>query len=105
MKRGCERLFGKQLKDMTDQTRKLLFEPTQKSNLTSDIYFSNGSDDPFSSLGIALEFGTWVNPNVYAHVTPGGTHGDDLWATYEPTEAHKAAHAQIRLLLQKWSLK
>ena len=70
----------------------------------SEVYFTNGSADPFAAPGIAKEFGTWKNGAVYAQMIPGGSHCSDLSIKHESDDAHKNAHAQIRLLMQKWVL-
>lgn len=104
MRRGCQRLFGNTVRDRTQEFRRNYFLPTQSAKTLSEVYFVNGLKDPFCLPGIALEFGTWNNSAVFANVTPEGTHSDDLTARLEPTDGHKATHAQALLLLQKWSL-
>ncbi len=103
MRRGCERLFGKGLSDSTAVFRQEFFEPTQHRESLSEVYYTNGSTDPFGLPGIAAEFGTWNNRGVYAQMIEGGAHCDDLSFRREPDDAHKQAHAQIRLLLKKWT--
>ena len=103
MKKGCERSFGKPFTSGTDVTNSRYFEPMFHSHEASEIYFTNGSLDPWMPLGIAEENGTWKNRKIYASMIAGSSHCDDLsFSRRNKTLALQNAAATLQLLLEKW---
>lgn len=103
MRRGCERLFGRSFVAGTDDLNARYYYPllSQKS---SEIYFTNGSLDPWMPLGIATENGNWNNPNIYALMIDGSFHCDDLsYKRSTTTDPLKNASAIVQLLMKKWT--
>ncbi len=104
MKKGCERAFGKAFHSGTALTNARYFEPMMHARESSEIYFTNGSLDPWSPLGIADELGTWKNRRIYATMIAGSSHCDDLsYSRKDKTLALQNAAATLQLLLEKWT--
>ncbi len=104
MIKGCERLFKTSFHSGAQLTNERYFEPLLNAHDSSEIYFTNGSLDPWMPLGIALENGNWVNRRNYALMIAGSSHTDDLsFKRRNKSLALQNAAATIQLLLQKWT--
>ncbi len=104
MNKGCERLFGKGFHSGVEESNERYFEPMLNRHLASEIYFTNGSLDPWMPLGIALENGNWSNNHIYAFMIDGSSHADDLsYKRRNKTLALQNAAATLQILLEKWT--
>ena len=73
----CQRLFGMNGPNIA-ATNTTYYQPLLDPAKTSNIFFTNGSTDPWSKLGITQENGNLTNPNVAADLIDGGSHCSDL---------------------------
>ena len=73
----CKRLFGLEVPVDTTKVNETLYKPLLDS-ATSQIFFTNGSRDPWSTLSIAKELGNDTNLNTVAMTIEGAAHCDDL---------------------------
>ncbi len=103
MRKGCERAFGKKFVAGTSWVQKRYFAPVL-NGVATETYFTNGSFDPWSPLGISQENNTWTNPGVYAYQIARSSHCDDLsFKRKDKTPELNDAAAYVQLLLKKWS--
>lgn len=72
----CKRLFNLNGFANVAKTNATYFEPIQKTS--SNILFTNGSEDPWINLSITDINGNNTNPNNKSYVIMGGAHCDDL---------------------------
>jgi len=75
---ACARLFGLKKPVNTDQTNRRYYAKLLEKN-TDRIYFTNGSNDPWSNLSFTDE--SWLkekNPGLDLFLIPGASHCDDL---------------------------
>jgi len=97
----CKRLFGMEVKAVdTDTTNKSLYQPLLDPKV-SNILFTNGSQDPWSTLSITAELGNNTNPNTTVFLIDGAAHCDDLGGKNSP--ALQQARALARDLMAKWA--
>jgi hypothetical protein len=96
-RRLCARLFGEAYGKGPDvaATNHAFYEPLLNSETASNILFTNGSQDPWSKLGITTENGNTGNPNTRFFGIEGAAHCDDLRA---PSIGDSAALVQARAL-------
>ena len=103
MRKGCERAFGKRFVAETKSTQRRYFDPVIHG-ITTEVYYTNGSLDPWAPLGISIEAGTWTNKYVYAYTINGSSHTDDLsYKRKDKTPELNDAAAYVQLLMRKWS--
>jgi hypothetical protein len=95
----CERLFG--LKNSVDfeKTNRTYYEPLLDTS-TQNIFFTNGSNDPWSNLSITKELGNNVNPFLTVMTIPGASHCNDLGGQQLPDLV--AARAKFIELARGW---
>jgi pimeloyl-ACP methyl ester carboxylesterase len=74
---ACKRLFGVPLTPNTQHITDVFYSPLL-SLTTTNILFTNGSNDPWSQLSISKVNGNDVNPKVTLYTIAGGAHCDDL---------------------------
>jgi pimeloyl-ACP methyl ester carboxylesterase len=79
--RVCERLFNINTPAQTEKTNALYYAPILESR-TTNILFTNGSEDPWINLSITSENKNDVNPNVTSTVIAGAAHCDDLGSSF-----------------------
>jgi hypothetical protein len=71
---------------------------------TTNIFFTNGEKDPWSSLSISHVLGNDTNPNLMTYLISGGAHCDDLGNTPDgASDAIKGAIDQFTSLLATWT--
>ena len=97
---GCERLFGLKVPVNTDITNRNFYEPLFHPS-TTNIYYTNGSNDPWSNLSITNATpGTENNPNMKFFVISGSAHCDDLGSRF--STALVEARDQFKSLAKEW---
>jgi pimeloyl-ACP methyl ester carboxylesterase len=96
----CQRLFGLPLPDVTEVTKKY-YEPLLTPTV-SNIFFTNGSQDPWLKLSIAPQNNNNVNPQTPVYVLQGEAHCDDLGRGV--SEAITIAREMFVTLAQNWLL-
>ena len=99
----CDQLFGLDKPVDTDKNNKEfflpLFKPAQQAG-ASQIFFTNGSTDPWQYLSITKERKNNVNP-LFSYLTlDGGSHCSDLGSSSLP--AVLQAKQEFEGLLGKW---
>lgn len=98
----CERLFGIDHPADTTELNNTFYGPLMDS-LVSNIYFTNGENDPWSTLSLAEKNGNATNPKLNYQLIQGAAHCDDL---HNPSsldsDALKSARKAMELLLAKW---
>lgn len=73
----CQRLFGINEPVNTTVFNDTFYYPL-KDELVSNIYFTNGEQDPWSLLSLAEKNGNTVNPHLTYYLISGAAHCDDL---------------------------
>jgi hypothetical protein len=98
----CDRLFGIKAPVDTRTINETYYEPLLRGEATH-ILFTNGSDDPFSTLSISVERGNNLIPGVESMTLPGFAHCDDLRG-YPKTVPAKVLEARSKFLelAQSW---
>lgn len=74
---GCKKLFGVTAAPDTDRVNKEYYFPLLDPS-TTNIFFTNGSIDPYSMLSIATADGNVTNPGTTAFTLTGLAHCGDL---------------------------
>ena len=96
----CERLFGLQTPVNTEKTNQDWFNQLFLSGV-SNIFFTNGSDDPWSNLSILVGSPeSKKNPSLEYFTIEGEAHCSDL--TRRKSESVKSAQAQFSALNDVW---
>lgn len=100
----CKRLFNLDKPADTDATNKENYLPLLDSAKTSHIFFSNGSDDPWSELSIMPDNGNTTNPNLNYFVIANAGHTVDLKEPDNDSDSDslKQARQQFETLLDGW---
>ncbi len=75
----CKRLFGITEPAPTARTNETYYYPLLESD-TSQIFFSNGANDPWSNLSLTTKNGNAGNPNLDYFLIDGAAHCEDLRA-------------------------
>lgn len=98
----CRRLFGIEAPTPTSQINTQFFAPLLLET-TSQIFFTNGSTDPWINLSIAEENGNTTNSKLSYFTIKGAAHCDDLRSP-KPTdsEALKTARKTFLELVTQW---
>ncbi len=69
----------------------------------NNIYFTNGSTDPWSNLSMTDKLGNSTNPNLDFYMIDGAAHCDDLRTAKENDSASlKGARHKLDALINKW---
>lgn len=99
---GCKRLFGKDFTTAIDQTNQTYYQPLF-NHVVTNIYFTNGSTDPWSNLSMTIENGNSTNKNLTYYTIAGAAHCDDLHPAKESDSAElKLARQKLNELLSLW---
>ncbi len=80
---NCKALFGISNFDKIDEINKAFYQALLMPS-TSNILFTNGADDPWSTLSISHELGNDTNPNVQVYTIQGASHTFDLNSKPDP---------------------
>jgi pimeloyl-ACP methyl ester carboxylesterase len=99
----CRRLFGIETPVDTSHIEKTFYQPLLKAPV-SGIFFTNGSDDPWSELSITVDNANNVNPALTLKTIAGGAHCDDLGSStsIDSTDL-KAARSELDTLIDQWT--
>lgn len=76
-RKACERLYGLHQPADTASLNNTLYYPLM-DELVSNIYFTNGSNDPWSTLSLTEDNGNAINAKLTYHMIEGAAHCDDL---------------------------
>ncbi|TAL58719.1 MAG: septum formation initiator [Legionella sp.] len=98
----CSRLFGITEPADTQNFNNHYYLPLMDESVTN-IYFTNGSTDPWSKLSISEENGNTTNANLTYELIQGAAHCDDLGGpTGKDSDAIVQAREKMDQLLMKW---
>lgn len=99
---ACQRLFGLVEPANTQEINNSLYFPLMDASI-SNIYFTNGENDPWSNLSLAEKNGNAVNPKFAYHLIQGGAHCDDLHTPSSiDSDSLKTARNTMESLLTEW---
>ncbi len=73
----CQRLFGLEGPVNTEALNGTFYYPLM-DELVSNIFFTNGENDPWSNLSLAEKNGNAINANLTYQLIDGAAHCDDL---------------------------
>lgn len=94
----CKRLFGLDISVNVDGINKKYYEPLLDPQSASNIFFTNGSTDPWLNLSIAAENKNNVNVLTPVMTIQGASHCDDLQMSTDP-EILKARDMFVELAI------
>lgn len=98
----CQRLFGLNEPANTEALNNTFYFPLM-DELVSNIYFTNGSNDPWSTLSLTEKNGNATNTKLTYHLIEGAAHCEDL---HRPTdwdsESLVMARKTMDSLLEQW---
>ncbi len=98
----CARLFAINEPANTEAINAQFYYPLMDSSVTN-IYFTNGEQDPWSSLSLTEENGNVINPNLSYYLIKEAAHCDDLHLPSEKDSSSlKQARKKMEQLLIKW---
>lgn len=98
----CQRLFGFKVPPQTDTINTRFYWPLLDPSV-SRIYFTNGSNDPWSYLSLTEQNGNALNPNLNYTLIDGAAHCNDLHLPLPgDSRALKAAREQFEKRLHDW---
>lgn len=98
----CQRLFGLTQTANTTELNNTYYFPLMDI-LTANIYFTNGENDPWSTLSLAEKNGNADNPKLSYHLIQGGAHCDDLGSpSSTDSNSLNAAREKAERLLAEW---
>lgn len=98
----CQRLFGLSKPANTSELNNTLYFPLMDV-LVSKIYFTNGENDPWSTLSLAEKNGNAVNPRLSYQLIKGAAHCDDLHSPSPlDSDALISARKTMESLLTEW---
>ncbi|MFJ1268703.1 S28 family serine protease [Legionella lytica] len=92
----CKRLFQLTQPAQTSRLNATLYYPLMDS-LVSKIFFTNGEQDPWSTLSLAEKNGNAVNPHLNYQLILGAAHCDDL---HRPAENDSPSLQQARQTME-----
>jgi len=98
----CRRLFGIGDKPNTDALYKQFYLPLLDESISSNVYFTNGSNDPWSRMSMIDENGNTTNKNMSYFMIEGGAHCDDLRKDDNQSESLKQAREKMDALIGSW---
>ncbi len=99
----CARLFGTKPLD-TSKINKKYFEPlldTTRSVQVSNIFFTNGSNDPWKNLSLTEERGNNTNSLLSYKTIQNAAHCDDFFANSSNPYVTQA-HGEFEALVSSW---
>jgi pimeloyl-ACP methyl ester carboxylesterase len=100
---SCERAFGKPMRPDIEMINTTYYEPLLDSAMSSRVFFTNGSNDPWSNLSISGPNGNASNPEHEWMVIPKAAHCDDLAPeSYSDSTELKQARARFDALVDQW---
>lgn len=98
----CARLFGLDQPAQTAELNNSFYYPLMEV-LVSNIYFTNGEQDPWSTLSLAEKNGNAINPQLNYALIDGAAHCDDLHTPLpNDSQALKQARTTMEHLLATW---
>jgi pimeloyl-ACP methyl ester carboxylesterase len=98
----CQRLFGLSKPANTSALNNTLYFPLMDV-LVSKIYFTNGENDPWSTLSLAEKNGNAINPKLNYQLIKGSAHCNDLHSPSAlDSEALINARKTMESLLSEW---
>lgn len=98
----CQRLFGLTSPTDTATLNNTLYYPLM-DELVSRIYFTNGENDPWSTLSLAEKNGNAMNSNLSYQLIKGAAHCDDLHTPdSHDSKALKQSRKIMLSLLDQW---
>jgi len=98
----CRRLYGIEAPVDTNHINYEFYAPLLDAS-TTNIFFPNGSRDPWMNLSIAHELGNATNPNTFAVTIEGAAHCDDLRGPkLSDSDALKGARTKFLELAKGW---
>lgn len=96
----CKRLFGLKNAVPENETNNKYYNELLKPSV-KNIYFTNGSNDPWINLSIAQEVGNQsINPNLIAFTISGASHCEDLGSRF--SSSLQQARSQFSQLIATW---
>lgn len=96
----CKRLFGLKGSVPTTKTNNEYYFPLFKTK-TTNIYFTNGANDPWINLSVAREMGNAeLNPGLSVFTIAGASHCEDLGSRF--TSALSQSRSQFAYLIETW---
>lgn len=99
---ACERMFGIKTRTRIDDMNKRYYTPLMNES-TSNIFLTNGTEDPWSHLSMSKENGNASNPNLTYYTIEDGSHCSDFYPpTSSDNASKKEARAMLSDLLGKW---
>ena len=101
-KKVCQRLFGLEKASDADAINQQYYFPLMNGS-ASHIYFTNGTDDPWSTLSLSKTNGNANNENFTYTSILNAAHCEDLHTPLETdSKALKTARNQMESLLNLW---
>lgn len=98
----CQRLFGLTQPAQTAELNHTFYFPLMNI-LASNIYFTNGENDPWSTLSLSEKNGNAINPRLTYQLIQGAAHCDDLHRpSSTDSDSLKAARKTMESLLADW---
>lgn len=98
----CQRLFELNEPVKTEKINEALYYPLLEV-LTSNIFFTNGENDPWSTLSLSEKNGNATNPRLYYQLIEGAAHCEDLHSpSVLDSKSLKSARITTRKLLKEW---
>lgn len=99
---GCKRLFGTSEHAAISQTNASYYLPLL-DEATSNIYLTNGSNDPWSRLSMTDENGNTTNKNLSYYLIDGAAHCEDLHAPRATDSVSlKTSRSKLDELIAGW---
>lgn len=98
----CQRLFGLKEPARTTSFNATYYSPLM-DELVTNIYFTNGSNDPWSTLSMVEKNGNTTNAKLSYYLIQGAAHCDDL-RTPSPTDSASLIKSReiMDSLLEQW---
>lgn len=98
----CKRLFALNSPANTTSLNNTYYYPLL-DELVSHIFFTNGENDPWSTLSLAEKNGNAINSKLTYQLIEGAAHCDDLHTPKSnDSESIKKARATMESLLEHW---
>jgi pimeloyl-ACP methyl ester carboxylesterase len=98
----CQRLFGLNEPANTTSLNNTFYFPLM-DELVTNIYFTNGANDPWSTLSMAEKNGNAINKKLTYSLIEGAAHCDDLrMPKATDSESMTKARSTMQSLLEAW---
>lgn len=98
----CQRLFGLNEPAKTSSFNATYYYPLM-DELVSNIYFTNGANDPWSLLSMAEKNGNAVNAKLSYYLIDGAAHCDDLHSpSAKDSDSLRHARKIMEALIEDW---